>query len=96
MGEVYRAEDLTLDQQVVLLEIAAVGVLAVATIRFGLLASAVTLLVAELCEKMPLTFDVAHWSATASNWTLTMVIALTLFGFYAARAGQPLFEKPGD
>src|SRR5262249_55723584 len=75
----------------ILLELAAVTVLAVVTIRFGLLASAVALFVAALCEQVPLTFDVAHWSATASNWTLGMVIGLTLFGLYASRAGQPLF-----
>jgi hypothetical protein len=38
-----------------------------------------------------MTFDVSHWSATASNWTIAIVIVLTLFAFYAARAGQPLF-----
>jgi predicted Ser/Thr protein kinase len=69
----------------VLLEVAAVGVLAVVTIRFGLLASAVALFVASMCGDVPLTFNVAHWSAIASNWTLTTVIALTLFGFHAAR-----------
>jgi Protein kinase domain len=75
----------------ILLEIAAVAVLALVTIRFGLLASAVALFVAALCEQVPLTFHAAHWSATASNWTLTIVVALTMFGFYAARAGQPVF-----
>jgi hypothetical protein len=75
----------------ILLEIAAVGVLALVTIRFGLLASAVALFVAAICEQVPMTFHVAHWSATASNWTFAIVIALTIFAFYAARAGQPLF-----
>jgi len=27
----------------------------------------------------------------AGNWTLAVLLALTLFGFYASRAGQPLF-----
>jgi hypothetical protein len=35
--------------------------------------------------------DWSHWSATAGNWTIGVLIALTLFGFYASRAGQPLF-----
>jgi hypothetical protein len=34
---------------------------------------------------VPLTFNAAHWSAVASNWTLAIVIGLTAFGFYAAR-----------
>jgi hypothetical protein len=75
------------------LELAAVSVLAVVTIRFGLLASAVALFVGSLFGQIPMTFDVAHWSATASNWALALVIALTLFGFYASRAGQPLFGQ---
>jgi 23S rRNA G2445 N2-methylase RlmL len=29
--------------------------------------------------------------AIPSNWTLAMLIGLALFGFYASRAGQPLF-----
>jgi len=34
---------------------------------------------------------VSQWSATPSNWTIAAIIALALFGFYASRAGQPLF-----
>jgi len=34
-----------------------------------------------------------HWSAAGSNQTIGLVIALTLFAFYASRAGQPLFGK---
>ena len=75
----------------IVLELAAVTVLAIVTIRFGLLASAVALFVGSLFGQVPLTFDVAHWSATGSNWALAIILALTLFGFYASRAGQPLF-----
>jgi hypothetical protein len=42
-------------------------------------------------QTMPLTLDVSDWSAAASNWTLALLVGLTLFGFYASRAGQPLF-----
>jgi hypothetical protein len=38
-----------------------------------------------------MTLEFSHWRADASNWTLALLIALTLFGFYASRAGQPLF-----
>jgi hypothetical protein len=34
--------------------------------------------------------DWSHWSVAAGNWTLAAFVALTFFGFYAARAGQPL------
>jgi hypothetical protein len=59
-------------------------------VRFGLLASAIALYVASALTAVPLTLDVSHWSATASNWTLAGIMLLTLFGFYASRAGQPL------
>jgi ACR3 family arsenite efflux pump ArsB len=80
----------------VLLEITAVGVLALVTIRFGLLASAVALFVASMCVEVPLTFDAAHWSAAASNSTLAIVAALALYGFYASRAGRPVFGSLAD
>ena len=60
-------------------------------VRFGLLPSAVTLFVYTIVTRTPLTLETSHWSATASNWTLAGFIGLTLFGFYASRAGQPLF-----
>jgi hypothetical protein len=62
-------------------------------VRFGLLASAIALFVASALTAVPLTLDVAHWSAAPSNWTLALLMALTLFGFYASRAGQPLLGR---
>jgi membrane-bound metal-dependent hydrolase YbcI (DUF457 family) len=38
----------------------------------------------------------SHWTATASNLTMALVIGLACFGFYAARAGQPLFGDFAD
>jgi hypothetical protein len=49
--------------------------------------------VVGLCESIPFTLQVSHWSATPSNWTIAGIIALALFGFYASRAGQPLFGR---
>ena len=60
-------------------------------IRFGLLAALVSLFVFSLGQVVPLTLDVTHWSATSSNQTIALVVALALFAFYAARAGQPMF-----
>jgi hypothetical protein len=60
-------------------------------LRCGLLAAAVARIVLGLCQSIPLTLHVSHWSATPSNWTIAGIIALALFGFYASRAGQPLF-----
>ena len=39
----------------------------------------------------PFMLDMSHWSAAASNATLALLVAFTLFAFYASRAGRPLF-----
>jgi predicted Ser/Thr protein kinase len=64
--------------------------LTVVTVRFGLLALVVARFTWGILETIPLTLDVSHWSAASSNWTLALLTGLTLFGFYASRAGQPL------
>ena len=61
--------------------------------RFGLLPYAVALYVNNIVTSVPLRLDVAQWSAVPSNWALTLLAAVTLFGFYASRAGQPLFGQ---
>jgi hypothetical protein len=74
-----------------LLETVEVALMTLVAIRFGLLAAAVTLLVNGLCLDVPLTLNIAHWSATPSNWAIAAIVSLVCFGFYASRAGQPLF-----
>ena len=60
-------------------------------VRYGLLVTAVAFALGNLLEDTPLTLSLSHWTATTSNLTLATVLAVTCFGFYAARAGQPLF-----
>jgi hypothetical protein len=67
------------------------ALLTVVAVRFGLLSLVVARFTWGILESTPLTLDVSHWSAAASNWTLALLVVLTLFGFYASRAGQPLF-----
>jgi len=62
-------------------------------IRFGLLAALVALVVLNVCQIMPLTLELKHWSAAGATQTLVFIAALTIFAFYASRAGQPLFGK---
>jgi hypothetical protein len=59
-------------------------------IRFGLLAALVALFVSSVCEVIPMTLDVHHWSAAGSTQTLALLMAMALFGFYASRGGEPL------
>lgn len=86
----------TVTSSVLLFPIASGALLTFVAVRFGLLPLALALFVTRVVCGVPLTLDVSHWSAMASNSTLAGLAALTLFGFYTSRAGQPLFGKIGD
>src|SRR5439155_20065169 len=58
-------------------------------VRYGLLVSVIATAVDGVLETIPLTLSLSHWTATASNLTMALVMGLACFGFYAARAGQP-------
>ncbi len=77
----------------ILAEAAIAALFTLVMIRFGLLAALVAYFVYMVCPVVPLTLDVTHWSATPSNQTLAALVAMALFGFYASRAGQPLFGR---
>ena len=70
-----------------------IAVLTIMVARYGLLVTAVAFAVGALLQDIPLTLSLSHWTATTSNLALATVLALTCFGFYAARAGQPLFGR---
>ena len=59
--------------------------------RSGLLAFAIAWFVRSIASLVPMMPDWTHWSAAAGNWTIAVLFAVTLFGFYAARTGHPLF-----
>jgi hypothetical protein len=60
-------------------------------IRYGLLVTTVALTLVNTVANLPLTDSLSHWSATTSNLSIALALGLALFGFYASRAGQPLF-----
>jgi hypothetical protein len=76
---------------VLLFVVASGAVLTWVVFRSGLLAFAVALLVEIMATNVPMRQNMFHWSAAAGNWTLAALVALACFGFYASRAGQPLF-----
>jgi hypothetical protein len=44
-----------------------------------------------------MTLEVTHWSATTSNMTLALIVALTAYAFVTGRTGEPLFGRlPSD
>jgi hypothetical protein len=61
------------------------------TVRFGLLSLVVARIVWNLIYTVPMMPVMSHWSAAAGNWTIALLMVLTLWAFYASRAGQPLF-----
>jgi hypothetical protein len=77
----------------VLYQLVVVTVVVMTVVRYGLLVTAIASSVGGVLETIPLTLSLSHWTATASNLTMALVIGLACFGFYAARAGQPLFGK---
>ena len=59
--------------------------------RYGLLPLAIALFIDNAVTDIPLTPHLSAWWAGASTLTLIAFLALAAFGFYASRAGQPLF-----
>jgi len=62
-------------------------------VRYGLLVTAITLGLGNVGGGMPLTPHFSHWTATTSNLAIAVIVGLAAFGYYAARAGAPLFGK---
>jgi hypothetical protein len=60
------------------------------TVRYGLLSLVVARVIWDLLYTVPMMPVMSHWSAAAGNFTIALLLALTLWAFYASRAGQPL------
>src|SRR5207244_13253182 len=61
-------------------------IVTVGLFRFGLLAMTVASFADSVATGLPLTLNFSAWWATPSILTLTLLIGLAAFGFYAARA----------
>jgi len=73
-----------------------IAVVVTTVVRYGLLVTAVASSLGNILERVPLTLSLSQWTASTSNLTVALVIALVCFGFYASRAGQSLFGDFGD
>jgi serine/threonine-protein kinase len=71
--------------------LAAGAALAWLLLRHGLLALAAAWFMRLVLMTVPFVPSLSGWTASSGNWTLAALTALTLFAFYAARAGRPLF-----
>ena len=77
-------------------QLAVTALMTVCVFRYGLLATSVAMIVDNTVTAVPLSLHPSAWWATGSDLTLTAMVALAVFGFYAARTGQPLFGALAD
>ncbi len=69
------------------------AVAAVVVVRFGLIALASGIFMADLMGNVPLTTDFSVWYGGATLFPLLVVAALAVWGFYTALAGRPLLKN---
>jgi serine/threonine-protein kinase len=67
-----------------------------AMFRYGLLVTTIMVVVDNIPSAVPIMLYGPPWAALPGNLSMALVIALACFGFYAARAGQPLLESFGS
>jgi serine/threonine-protein kinase len=72
-------------------QLLAIGVITLAIFRFGLLVTTVAMFVDNIPSAVPIVLHGPGWAAMPANLSIALVLAIVSFGFYAARAGQPLF-----
>jgi len=71
-------------------QLVAIGLITLAIFRFGLLVTAVALIVDNVVTIAPILPHAASWASLPGNLSIAAVLAAAAFGFYAARAGRPL------
>jgi hypothetical protein len=71
-------------------QIMALGLLTLTIFRFGLLVAAVMMIVDDIPSVVPMIPHAPSWASLPGNLSIALVVGLACFGFYAARAGQPL------
>ena len=67
------------------------GVAAWVISRFGLLSLTIAFFVVQVLNTTPITVDFSVWYAEATFCTSMIVLAITVFGYWAARR-QPIAE----
>ena len=73
-----------------LIQLMTIGTITFAIFRFGLLVTTVMILVDNLPSAVPMLPHGPAWAALPGTLSIILVAAVACFGFYAARAGQPL------
>jgi hypothetical protein len=69
------------------------GIVAFVVSRFGLIALAAGIFVADLVGNLPATANFSAWYASGPIFALVVVAALAIWGFYTSLAGRPIFSR---
>jgi len=73
-------------------QLAVIGLITFAIFNYGLLITTVMLVVDNIPTAVPIVTHGPSWAAVPGNLSLALVVGIAAFGFYAARAGQPLLK----
>ena len=71
----------------------ALALVNLAILRFGLLVTALMILLDNIPSAIPIVPHGPQWASLPGTLSLLVVVAAAAFGFYAARAGQPLLGR---
>jgi hypothetical protein len=71
-------------------QVMAIGLITIGIFRYGLLVTAVMMFVDNIPTAIPIVSGGPSWAAMAGNLSIALVLAIACFGFYAARAGEPI------
>jgi hypothetical protein len=70
-----------------------IALILVLVLRFGLLATTTFFFFNFMIAPAALTLDTSRWFFATSLWILAIGAALAIYGFYAARGGEPLLGR---
>jgi hypothetical protein len=74
-------------------QLIAVGLINFAIVRYGLLVAALMIVIDNIPSSLPVMINGPSWAALPGVLSIALVVGVTCFGFYAARAGQPLLGR---
>jgi hypothetical protein len=69
------------------------GTIAGLLLYFGFLPGAISFFVYNILVRMPLRLNITGWSARGAVFTLIIVAAIALYGFYNSLGGRPVFGR---
>lgn len=74
-------------------QVAVYTIAAIVVLRFGFIALAAGILVADLLLSVPITTSFSAWYASGSVFVVLLVFAMAIWGAYTALAGRKLWQQ---